>query len=259
MNSFDFVARHFERYRALPAQVAFAVRQALHEHGELNPKSPLLEVGCGTGRIGAEFCIVGDNYFGVDSSIEMLREFQRKDFQRAPILIHADGRHLPFSDRVFEAVLMVQLLTGHNWPLLLAEANRVLQSQGVLAIGKTEGPPDGIDAMMRDRLEKLISGMGLIEPFSDRGAMAEWLKANSSRQLKLRPMEWIEDRSPRDFIQRKQSAARFASFPSDVRKTALRSLAGWAERSIGPLDARFRETCYFSLELYWFQAGARHD
>ena len=35
---------------------------------------------------------------------------------------------------------MVQLLTAQNWPPLLAEANRVLQSQGVLAIGKTKGP-----------------------------------------------------------------------------------------------------------------------
>ena len=131
---------------------------------------------------------------------------------------------------------MVQLLTAQNWSPLLAEANRVLQSQGVLAIGKTKGPPDGIDAMMRDRLEKLVSGMGMSEPSSDRGAMTEWLKANSSRQLKLRPIDWVEDRTPRDFIHRKQSAARFASFPADLRETALRSLADWAERHIGPLE-----------------------
>jgi ubiquinone/menaquinone biosynthesis C-methylase UbiE len=259
MNSFDLVASRFERSRALPATVAAAIRQALYEHGGLNAKSPLLEVGCGTGRIGAEFCAAGDNYLGLDSSIRMLREFERKDFPQAPILVRADGGCLPFCAGVFETVLMVQLLTAQNWPPLLAEANRVLQSQGVLAIGKTKGPPDGVDAMMRDRLEKLVSGMGMSEPSSDRGAMTEWLKANSSRQLKLRPIDWVEDRTPRDFIHRKQSAARFASFPADLRETALRSLADWAERHIGPLDARFSEPYYFSLELYWFQGGAKHD
>ena len=42
-------------------------------------------MGCGTGRIGAQFNAAGDNYFGLDLSIEMLREFQRKKFARGEI------------------------------------------------------------------------------------------------------------------------------------------------------------------------------
>ncbi|MFL5258877.1 MAG: class I SAM-dependent methyltransferase, partial [Hyphomicrobiales bacterium] len=157
MNAFDVVASRFERYRVLPAGVSAAVRRALQEHGGLTPGSPLLEVGCGTGRIGEEFCIAGDDYVGLDSSMGMLQEFRRKDLPQTPALIQADGGHLPFRDRAFDAVLMVQLLTARNWPRLLAEAHRILQEQGVLAIGKTEGPPGGIDARMRERLETLIS------------------------------------------------------------------------------------------------------
>jgi ubiquinone/menaquinone biosynthesis C-methylase UbiE len=253
MNSFDLVASRFERYRTLPSKVPMAIRQALQKHGKLDPKSPLLEVGCGTGRIGAEFCAAGDNYLGLDSSIEMLWEFQQKKLIQTPTLVHADGRHLPFGERVFEAVLMVQLLTAHNWRALLAEAHRVLQMRGVLAIGKTQGPADGIDAMMRDQLEKLISGMGITEPSPDRGAMNEWLKAQFSRHLQIRPADWTEDRTIREFVLRKESAARFTSLPTNVRETALRSLIEWAERSIGRLDTPFRESYHFYLDLYWLR------
>lgn len=252
MNAFDVVASRFERYRVLPAGVSAAVRRALQEHGGLNPGSPLLEVGCGTGRIGEEFCIVGDRYVGLDSSMGMLREFRRKDLPQTPALIQADGGQLPFRDGVFDAVLMVQLLTARNWLRLLAEANRILREKGVLAIGKTEGPAGGIDARMRERLEALISGAQASESFLDPDAMGGWLKANTSRHVKLRPMEWVEERTPRQFIDRKQSAARFASFPADVRESALRSLEDWAERNIGPLTTRFSEPTYFSLDLYWF-------
>jgi ubiquinone/menaquinone biosynthesis C-methylase UbiE len=260
MNSFDLVANRFERHRQLPLRVPAAIRQALHEHGGLDPQTPLLEIGCGTGRIGAQFCAAGDNYLGVDASIGMLREFQQKQFARTPILLLADGHRLPFRDKIFEAVLMTHLQTARNWGGLLAEARRVLQSRGVLAIGKAHGPPDGIDAVMRDQLEKLIGGMGLNGPSRDRGAMNEWLRANSARHLEVRPIDWIEQRTPREFLLRKQSAARFRSLPANLREAALRSLADWAERNIGSLDIPVCESYHFCLELHWLQGGvANHE
>jgi hypothetical protein len=63
------------------------------------------------------------------------------------------------------------------------------------------------------------------------------------------------DRTPREFFLRKQSAPRFASLPAALREAALRSLAEWTERNIGPLDTPLREPHRFRLELYWFQGG----
>src|SRR5271166_2499253 len=74
MSSFDLVADRFERYRALPSHVPVAIRQALHAHGGIDAGGRLLEVGCGTGRIGAQFNAAGDNYCGLDLSMQMLRE-----------------------------------------------------------------------------------------------------------------------------------------------------------------------------------------
>jgi hypothetical protein len=105
---------------------------------------------------------------------------------------------------------------------------------------------------MNNRLAELIAGMGITEPVPDRGAMGEWLRARSSRYIEITPARWTVDRIPREFFLRKQSAARFASLPSDVRETALRSLAEWTEQSIGPLDKPLSEPHHFCMELYWF-------
>jgi ubiquinone/menaquinone biosynthesis C-methylase UbiE len=252
MSSFDLVAGRFERYRALPSQVPVAIRQALYAQGGINAGDRLLEVGCGTGRIGAQFSAAGDNYFGLDLSMEMLREFQRKKFARRPNLVHADGCLLPFGDRIFAAVLMTHVLAAANWRALLAQAQRILRRGGVLAIGQIQAPPAGIDAMMRNRLAELIAGMGIAQPLPDRSAMGEWLRAASSRHLEIRPARWTLNRTPREFFLRKRTAARFASLPADVRETALRSLADWTEQSIGPLDTPRSETHHFCLELHWF-------
>jgi ubiquinone/menaquinone biosynthesis C-methylase UbiE len=257
VSAFDIVADRFERYRKLPSQVPAAIRQALHVDGGIDATARLLEVGCGTGRIGAQFAAECDNYFGLDLSMPMLSEFQRKKFARTPALVHGDGSLLPFGDRALDAILMVHVLTARNWRSLLAQAHRVLQSGGVLAIGKTQGPPEGLDAIMRDRLDELLAGMGIAEPISDRSAMSGWLRANSSRHIQIIPARWIVDRTPRDFFLRKQSAARFGSLPTDVREAALRLLAEWTEHNIGPLDTPLSELHNFRLELYWFQGGSK--
>jgi SAM-dependent methyltransferase len=252
MSSFDLLADRFELYRPLPSPVLLAIRNALLAEGKVDLVGRLLEVGCGTGRIGTQFNHAGDNYFGIDLSMEMLREFNRKRLARRPNLVHGDGNLLPFGNQVFTAVLMMHVLGAGNWQPLLAESQRVLQRRGLLAIGKTATPADGIDAKMRNRLAELLAGMGMAEPSRDRSKMNEWLCARSSRHLKIEAAQWNVNRTPRDFFLRKRSAPRFASLPDDMRETALQALADWTEQTIGPLDAPLSETHSFCLELYWF-------
>ena len=259
MSSFDQVASRFERYRALPGHVPIAIRRAWHEHAGIDTGAKILEVGCGTGRIGAQFSAAGDNYLGVDLSLGMLREFQKKGRAPGPNLVCADGCLLPFGDRIFDAVLMVHLTAARSWRSLMLEALRVLQRHGVLGIGRIEGPPGGVDARMRNRLNELIAGSGVTSRSPDRDAAGEWLAARCSRHMEIIAAEWIVERIPREFILRKTSAPQFASLSAGVRATALRLLADWAEQSIGPLDTPVNEPHDFSLKLYWFEAGARHE
>ena len=66
MNRFTFVADRFERQRALPSRVPVAIRQALHVLGGIDAEARFLARGGGTGRIGAQFNVGGDNDVGLD-------------------------------------------------------------------------------------------------------------------------------------------------------------------------------------------------
>jgi predicted TPR repeat methyltransferase len=63
------MADRFERHRALPSHVPVAIRQALRVPGGIDTWARSLEMGCGTGRIGAQFSAGGDNDFRLDFSI----------------------------------------------------------------------------------------------------------------------------------------------------------------------------------------------
>jgi hypothetical protein len=81
------------------------------------------------------------------------------------------------------------------------------------------------------------------------------LATKCSRHVEIVAAEWAVEHSPRQFMLRKLTAAKFALLPAEVRKAALQSLADWAEKSIGPLDRPIGELHHFSLKLYWFEGG----
>ena len=150
-------SRHRSIATAAAGRCAGAIRRAVVEHAAIDPKSVLLDVGCGSGRLGVAFCVAGDAYVGVDSSAEMLRAFRDRRLARPPRLILADGGALPFGTGTVDALMFMHVLSARNWQALLTEAARVLRPHGVLVIGKAESPADGIDARMRRRLEELLA------------------------------------------------------------------------------------------------------
>src|SRR5215213_6981960 len=99
MSAFDVVAPRFDSFRALPAGVAEAIRAAILKL--VGPSPRLLDLGAGSGRIGATFVAAGDDYVGIDLSSGMLREFAARTAGHgviSPRLVQADGRQLPFRD-----------------------------------------------------------------------------------------------------------------------------------------------------------------
>ena len=106
--AFDITAPTFERHRALPDGVPETIRRAIL--CSVGAKSPrLLDVGAGTGRIGAAFVAAGDDYVGVDLSFAMLCAFAQCGAAR---LLEADGARLPFADASFDAVMLIQVFGG---------------------------------------------------------------------------------------------------------------------------------------------------
>ena len=74
LTAYDVVAPGFDRHRALPDGVTEAIRAAILE--TVHVSSPrLLDLGAGSGRIGAPFVAAGDDYVGYHSFMALMPAF----------------------------------------------------------------------------------------------------------------------------------------------------------------------------------------
>jgi SAM-dependent methyltransferase len=206
----------------------------------------------------------GDDYVGVDLSLGMLRPFTgRAECNGAPArLVQADGKSLPFGDARFDAVLLIQVFGAMaRWRRLVAEARRVLRPAGALIIGRSLAPADGVDARMKRHLADVLKAMG-VEP--DRGNVRDdvqhWLGASAAGAKSVIAASWHADRTPRGFLERHRTGARFAALPGAVKDEALRRLGAWADATFGSRDGVFSEPHAFELQAFTFAdgVGAEH-
>jgi ubiquinone/menaquinone biosynthesis C-methylase UbiE len=245
---FDAVAPDFDRHRALPEDAAKAVRDTVL--AQLAPRPRLLDLGAGSGRIGWPFAAADDDYVGVDLSFGMLRAF--KERQRAVALAQADGCALPFRERTFDAVLLVQIFGGlTRWRALIDETLRVLRPRGTLLLGRTVTPDDGIDSSMKRQLAAILGEPAAGKP-NTRAAVELYLAATARATTEIDAAQWSVTRTPRDFLERHGGGARFAKLPPDLRARSLSQLADWAADTFGGLDAGFTETHRFTLRTFTF-------
>jgi SAM-dependent methyltransferase len=256
MNVYDAMASDFDRRRSLPEGVTGAIRDTILQAGL--PSMPrILDLGAGAGRIGRTFVRAGDDYYGVDLSFGMLRAFADTSPVQPPPLVQADGARLPFQDATFDAVLLVQVLSGaKGWRRLFVDVMRVLRPAGALIVGRVVAPDDGVDARMKARLAAILQEMD-IHPYRDkpRDEALAWLLQRMPYSTTLTVAAWTEARRPDAFLERHAGGARFAVLAEPVKRDALHRLAAWAVETFGSLDAACMEDRRFDLTIYRFHQG----
>jgi SAM-dependent methyltransferase len=189
----------------------------------------------------------------------MLNAFQERVACNSapPSLVQADGLHLPFPNATFDAVLLVQVFGGmRGWQRLVAETRRVLRPAGVLIIGRTLAPANGIDAQMKLRIASFLAEMG-VEP-EDRNVrddVQHWLESAALGVKSVIAASWQSERTPRGFLVRHPTGARFSALPEPVRREALGKLEAWAHATFGSLDAVASERHQFELRVFKFRGG----
>lgn len=259
MSAYDVVAPSFDSYRALPAGVPEAIRAAVLK--VTGASARLLDLGAGSGRIGWPFVTAGDHYVGIDLSSGMLREFARRAAQGhfSLRLVQADGRQLPFQDATFDAVMLIQVFGGlRGWRRFITEARRVLRPAGAMLVGRTRMPPGGLDARMKQRLATILIELGVQqERMNARDDIAQWLKLESDGSESVTAATWTANRTPRGFIERHSSGARFSVLPAPIKEQAMRELGASAVAAFGSLDAAHAESHAFELQVFKFHEGNR--
>ena len=106
-------------------------------------KAPILELGCGTGRVAIPVAKAGATVIGIDRSESMLARGRSK-VRRARVgssvqLIRGDIRYLPFPDRTFPLVMapygiLQSLLDEKLLAATLEDVRRVLRRDGVFGM-----------------------------------------------------------------------------------------------------------------------------
>jgi ubiquinone/menaquinone biosynthesis C-methylase UbiE len=108
-----------------------------------NLSAPILELGCGTGRVAIPVARDGNTVIGIDRSASMLdrarRRVRRAKLQSRVKLIRGDIRHLPFPDKTFPLVMapygILQSLLEETLLMdTLKEVRRVLAGDGLFGL-----------------------------------------------------------------------------------------------------------------------------
>jgi SAM-dependent methyltransferase len=161
---------------------------------------PVLELGCGTGRVAIPVARTGVPVVGIDRSEPMLayarRRARRLPASQRPDLVLGDIRSLPFEDGVFSAAMapygILQSLTREtDLKATLAELARVLRPGGALGIDLVPDLPAWDEYRNRTRLR------GRLGRSASHVALVESVRQDRRRKLTIFDQEYVEWRGGR--------------------------------------------------------------
>jgi ubiquinone/menaquinone biosynthesis C-methylase UbiE len=192
---------------------------------------PVLELGCGTGRLTMPVARTGARVIGVDRSRPMLSyataRARRLPVGRRPRLILGDIRALPFRDGSFSVVMapygMLQSLTKErDLRDTLEEAARVLRKGAVLGIDLVPDLPAW------NEYENRVTFRGRNERTGAHVTLSESVRQDRRRRLTLFDQEYVERRGAK--TRRHRFSLTFRTLPlpamvARVEKAGFRATA----------------------------------
>jgi ubiquinone/menaquinone biosynthesis C-methylase UbiE len=153
--SFSNVAPRYNQINELPAQAATEIGIALASM--IASAAPVLDAGCGAGRIAIPAAEAGLSMVGLDRNEAMLNEAVRLAGQRSFWGVHGDVACLPFTAESFNAVLSINVLhLVPAWEQAIAEVVRVLRPGGLFIQARGWMDPESCASQIRDHMRTVI-------------------------------------------------------------------------------------------------------
>jgi len=181
---------------------------------------PVLELGCGTGRVTLPIARDGVSIVGIDRSVEMLtRADERQRRARRPLaapLVRGDIRDLPFVDASFPLVIapygiLQSLLRERDLTATLAAVNRVLAPGGTFGLELVADLPSWEEYRRHVRLRGRRGGGAHV-------TLVESVRQDRRRHLTLFEQEFIERQGRRKEQRSFTLAFRTLTVPQMVRR-----------------------------------------
>jgi SAM-dependent methyltransferase len=186
-------------------------------------RGPVLELGCGTGRVTMPLARENVHVVGIDRSAEMLARARRRVRRQRrgilPDLVRGDIRHLPFPAGRFPMVMapygvLQSLLSERDLAAALSEVARVLGTEGMFGLELVADLPSWREYSRR------VSLRGRRSPGGSHVTLLESVHQDRTRGLTIFDQEFVERRG-RD-VRRHSFALTFRtlSVPQMTRRLA---------------------------------------
>jgi ubiquinone/menaquinone biosynthesis C-methylase UbiE len=160
-------------------------------------RGPVLELGCGTGRVTMPLAREGVRLVGVDRSSEMLARARRRVVRqrngRKPDLVRADIRTLPFPANSFPMAIapygiLQSLLSDRDLKATLAELARVVSPDGMFALELVADLPSW------GEYSRQVSMRGRRSPGGTHVTLVESVRQDRAKRLTIFDQEFVERR-----------------------------------------------------------------
>jgi SAM-dependent methyltransferase len=158
-------------------------------------RGPVLELGCGTGRVTMPLAHDGVHVVGVDRSAEMLERARRRVRRQRrgvrPDLVRGDIRHLPFPEAAFPMVIapygiLQSLLSERDLKATLADVARVVSRDGFFGLELVADLPSWGEYRKQVRLRGRRGAGGPLV------TLVESVRQDRARGLTIFDQEFIE-------------------------------------------------------------------
>ncbi len=252
--AFDQAVSYYDQTRTDPVWVMDAVAESTMREAHITSASNVLEIGIGTGRMALPLLKLGLPVFGIDLSLAMMRELQKKMAgETARIAFcQADANALPFADSTFDGAYAVHVYhLVANWQYALRQALRVVKPRGSLLISYHHRRPDSPNRRLRQKLSELIEPFG-IDTRRPGAQTSEELKSELEKivaDLKIvQVATWSESGTLAEVLD--QLEARIFSetwaIPPDIMARVMPHLRAWAQQELGDLSTELQEKSEFN-------------
>ncbi|MFT4039291.1 MAG: class I SAM-dependent methyltransferase [Thermomicrobiales bacterium] len=253
--AFDALAAGYDARTGLLPGVGEAVAESIIAITGAGEQDLLLELGAGTGEIGASLAQAPVRYLGLDSSPAMLERFRERVAPLQPDLRLADANApWPVPDASVAAIVAVRVIHLLHPDHVVREAQRVVQPGGLLLLGHVRRDRDSLKERLRRRRQQALRDAGLPPRQVDAGVrdvLARCVAAGGEDLGARLVVEWTRAASAAAIFAEWEGMDRMGGHALDATTQArvLAEVRAWAEAEFGDLDRVERCPEMFTLEV----------
>jgi ubiquinone/menaquinone biosynthesis C-methylase UbiE len=173
LNRFDRGAATYDSRSGIPVEERTAIVRALADLTGLVAGDALLELGAGTGQLGACFPALGLHYVGLDASAPMLEVFERRRpaGESSMRLIQADvDAGWPVPSASVRAVFSSRAVHLFDLEHVVTETLRVSRGPGAtFTLGRVQRDEHSIPSVLRREMRAMLVARGFVPRDGERG------------------------------------------------------------------------------------------